>query len=72
MRKSMTCILIVVLLVLCIANTGIAQRGPAPNSGDGDSDGPGWEEPYGSGRGPAPNSGDGDPDGPGWDEVEIS
>jgi hypothetical protein len=45
--------------------------GPAPNSGDGDPDGSGLEEPYWQnedrpGMGPAPSSGDGDPDGSGF------
>ena len=69
MRKIITFILIIVLLVFSFGNIGFAQRGPAPNSGDCYPDGPGWEESYGNGRGPAPNAGDGDPDGPGWDEV---
>jgi len=46
--------------------------GPAPNSGDGVSDGSGFDGPNGSngggdgGAGPAPNSGDGVPDGSGF------
>lgn len=46
--------------------------GPAPNSGDGVSDGSGFDaDPNGSGKGsnpvgPAPNSGDGIPDGSGF------
>ena len=57
------------------------DQGPAPNSGDGIPDGPGWDfishdssmiiaaadgPKSGHDRGPAPNSGDGIPDGPGW------
>ncbi len=47
------------------------QDGPAPNSGDGVSDGSGFEGDAGDstaspGDGPAPNSGDGDPDGSGF------
>jgi len=38
--------------------------GGAPNSGDGISDGSGWDD-HG-----APNSGDGIPDGSGWDLVD--
>ena len=41
--------------------------GPAPNSGDGISDGSGFEgDPSSPGEGPAPNSGDGVPDGSGF------
>lgn len=48
---------------------------PSPNSGDGISDGSGYDQqngPYGDGstgsgyHDPAPNSGDGIPDGSGW------
>ena len=65
-------------IVIAIAMLGIAllcgsvaagpQEGPAPNSGDGIPDGPGWDETHwqDEGKGPAPNSGDGIPDGPGW------
>jgi len=49
---------------MVIAESG--PQGPAPNSGDGEPDGSGFEEPFGNGLGPAPNSGDGIPDGPGW------
>ena len=59
--------------ILAIAGNAMAGDGPAPNSGDGVSDGSGFEpEPngegvFGDGYGePAPNSGDGIPDGPGW------
>jgi len=70
---------IVLLTLLVIGMIGIAgnamanSEGPAPNSGDGVSDGSGLEpEPngygvFGDGYGePAPNSGDGIPDGSGW------
>jgi len=47
--------------------------GPAPNSGDGVSDGSGFDRTDwpndnnpGDGKGPAPNSGDGVPDGSGF------
>lgn len=40
--------------------------GPAPNAGDGVSDGSGFEDPENFGMGPAPNSGDGIPDGSGF------
>ena len=46
------------------------ETAPAPNAGDGDPDGSGFdhEDPIGpdEGPGPAPSSGDGDSDGPGW------
>lgn len=46
---------------------GYGHGSPAPNSGDGVSDGSGFEEvPPSPGRGPAPNSGDGIPDGSGF------
>jgi hypothetical protein len=45
-------------------------RGPAPHSGDGTPDGPGWDTDWPNtekpGTGPAPNSGDGISDGSGW------
>ena len=55
-----------------------AASGPAPNSGDGISDGSGLDSPNGpvgegnsdtgnGSNGPAPNSGDGVPDGSGMD-----
>lgn len=58
--------------------TTTPEPGPAPNSGDGIPDGPGWYEDeemslFGVvsgifvGPGPAPNSGDGIPDGSGFD-----
>jgi len=51
--------------------SGTGQDGPAPNSGDGEPDGSGFDSqtgPNGAGEetGPAPNSGDGDPDGSGF------
>ncbi|MCD4721278.1 MAG: hypothetical protein K8S13_15665 [Desulfobacula sp.] len=51
---------------------GIAGDGPAPNSGDGISDGSGMDTQNGpngnneTAPGPAPNSGDGIPDGSGF------
>ena len=74
-------LVIIAVLVMVLATSGIAladssgPMGPAPNSGDGNPDGSGFEEPngpngdVGSGSGPvgpAPNSGDGDPDGSGF------
>ena len=76
-------ILVAILLALfVITGYGYAFAGnagyeePAPNSGDGISDGSGYEAPNGPNDGgsgdsaqgyeePAPNSGDGIPDGPG-------
>ena len=51
---------------IAVSDNGYGE--PAPNSGDGISDGSGFDSPNGpsSGNGPAPNSGDGIPDGPGW------
>jgi hypothetical protein len=71
--------IILMMLVILIAFSGVAMAdngpsGPAPNSGDGVSDGSGMDSPSGpngdgqgeDGPGPAPNSGDGVSDGPGW------
>lgn len=60
-----------IALIAAIIALGVAT-GPAPNSGDGVSDGSGMETHVGpqSGNGkptgPAPNSGDGIPDGSGF------
>ena len=57
-------------LIMEELSTSSSGPGPAPNSGDGISDGSGWEVPpkgANSGPGPAPNSGDGIPDGSGWE-----
>lgn len=62
--------MIVVATMLC--GSASAQAGPAPNAGDGVSDGSGMESPYQDGEpsvdspGPAPNAGDGVPDGSGF------
>ena len=71
--------LLVLVLAFVFAVSGMMavyagnEPGPAPNSGDGIPDGPGWPPdqpgPFGTDgetRGPAPYSGDGIPDGPGW------
>ena len=76
MKKT---VCIAILLLVCASMfCGIVaaaeepiSAGPAPNSGDGDPDGSGFDEPNWqnddrSGIGPAPNSGDGDPDGSGF------
>lgn len=57
--------------VMSSANSVTDAHGPAPNSGDCDPDGSGfdrtdWPNEDGPGIGPAPNSGDGDPDGSGF------
>ncbi len=70
---------IAAILVVAIAGTALADSagpmGPAPNAGDGVSDGSGFIAPngpnadIGSGSGPigpAPNAGDGIPDGSGF------
>jgi hypothetical protein len=68
MRKFVVCILVVIFLFTGFGGMVNAQRGPAPNSGDGVSDGSGFDKNNGSanGCGPAPNCGDGVSDGPGW------
>lgn len=61
-------------LVMAISAIGVmaTPAGPAPNAGDGISDGSGLDTPFQNGLldgvcpGPAPNSGDGIPDGSGW------
>lgn len=66
--------LIGMLVVTVFCGFAIAgmKEGPAPNSGDGVSDGSGLEEPFQNGEplvdspGPAPNSGDGVSDGSGF------
>ena len=74
-RKIKTGIVMMVVfataLVVIFSGSVMADgMGPAPNSGDGNPDGSGFDppigEPLGTGPGPAPNSGDGIPDGPGW------
>ena len=69
MKKHIAFLLITLFSIVTLA--GISN-GPAPNSGDGVADGPGWAGDWvnvdrpGVNRGPAPNAGDGIPDGPGW------
>ena len=72
--KKMISIAIIVLVfatmfcgIVAAANSfGPLLDGPAPNSGDGVSDGSGLDNPVNPGMGPAPNSGDGVSDGPGF------
>jgi hypothetical protein len=64
-------VLIAAVLVVALAGTVLAAGNgfttPAPNSGDGISDGSGFDAVPGSGiAGPAPNAGDGIPDGSGF------
>ena len=84
MMKGKKITILVSFLVLAVILTGISiadendeipgayygDDGPAPNSGDGDPDGSGYDhlDPIGpaDGMGPAPNSGDGVPDGSGF------
>jgi len=66
MRKIIMLILIVAFLMISFGCTTIANNGPAPNSGDGISDGSGLEAPFGVGPAEAPNSGGGISDGSGF------
>ncbi|UCD09589.1 MAG: hypothetical protein JSU79_02805 [Dehalococcoidales bacterium] len=69
-----TAMVISVVLVTSIGVTAFAAEGPygygyqkpAPNSGDGNPDGSGFDDVENGGEGPAPNSGDGIPDGSGF------
>lgn len=70
MRKLLV-LLVVVMLLLVTAGTALAANGldgPAPNYGDGVSDGSGFDRDdlQAPGVGPAPNSGDGVSDGSGF------
>ena len=81
--KRKTTIILVGLLLTSVVFAGLAIASgnnngydePAPNSGDGVSDGSGYDSQNGpngndgsdnGNDGPAPNSGDGVSDGPGW------
>jgi hypothetical protein len=68
--RKLLVLVTVVILILATAGTALAANGPvgpAPNSGDGVSDGSGFDRAdVGGGVGPAPNSGDGIPDGSGF------
>jgi hypothetical protein len=53
--------------IFCGTVAAVNVFGPAPNSGDGVSDGSGMDAPFGQNADPgAPNSGDGIPDGSGF------
>jgi hypothetical protein len=72
MRKWLLSVVFVVVSVLMFNYSALANEdghGPAPNSGDGISDGSGMDGHNGDsdGHGPAPNSGDGVSDGSGMD-----
>ena len=63
--------IIFLLVIMFVLSPAMIQLGGAPNSGDGNPDGPGWSEDNPKpgelgGKGPAPNSGDGIPDGSGF------
>ena len=71
MKRIFVMVLVAMLVGTIFSGCAIAgvQPGPAPNSGDGIPDGPGWDihpSKDNSGKGPAPNSGDGIPDGSGF------
>ncbi len=78
LARKLLVVLLVVTFILATASIVFANSsgpmGPAPNAGDGISDGSGFEPPIIGGRvgygsepkGPAPNSGDGIPDGSGF------
>ena len=72
-RKAMALTMaLAIIAVVAFAVTSVAFAGgngymePAPQSGDGISDGSGFDGEVGDGRGPAPNSGDGVSDGSGF------
>ena len=75
MKKLIMVIVVVSALMFNFSaladNDGHGPAGPAPNSGDGVSDGSGMDGHNGNdsddGHGPAPNSGDGVSDGSGMD-----
>lgn len=72
MKKFVLGMMVLALFILGTSCLVAAGTGPAPNSGDGVSDGSGMDTQNGpqsdSGAtpGPAPNSGDGVSDGSGW------
>jgi len=74
MRKlAIVVALVAVLALIILYGFAVAgeREGPAPNSGDGISDGSGMDDPNNAdpganSPGPAPNSGDGIPDGSGF------
>ena len=63
---SVALMCLILTSVVCVAVYADNSPGPAPNSGDGESDGSGFDQRDNPGRGPAPGSGDGISDGPEW------
>ncbi len=72
MKKYMV-MLAMAAILFGFTGTVCGGNGPAPNSGDGVSDGSGMDSPFGqndshdNATGPAPNSGDGVADGSGME-----
>jgi hypothetical protein len=73
--RNLAIVLALAAVLVVATSCGFAvaseHEGPAPNSGDGISDGSGMDDPLNgnpdaSSSGPAPNSGDGISDGPGF------
>ena len=71
MKSILTAIVITAFFMINVGTIAIAGDGPAPNSGDGVSDGSGFSD---KGRDDdlhgAPNSGDGIPDGSGFEKGD--
>jgi len=74
-KKKYSVIIIAAIMIMAVFCGNAAADndgfGPAPNSGDGDPDGSGfdlndWPNEDSPAKGPAPNSGDGIPDGSGF------
>ena len=73
MKKVLLSMLVIIFMfALVVAAGGMGNLAAAPNSGDGVSDGSGFDivpgsnsDGAGNASGPAPNSGDGIPDGSG-------
>lgn len=66
MKKLFVYFIAAMFVFVPMAYAGSVSPGPAPNSGDGVSDGSGLTHPDSPGQGPAPNSGDGISDGSGF------
>ena len=66
MKRFITLIAIVVFLTINFGSLAFAGDGPAPNSGDGISDGSGFDKGGDADDKGAPNSGDGISDGSGF------
>jgi hypothetical protein len=80
MKRVLMLAVIALFALAPLAYAASGPMGPATNSGDGISDGSGFDTPNGpnstlsTGKsvGPAPNSGDGIPDGSGFDDCDFS